>query len=191
MANIPVERTTSSFPWWLLILGALVLGLILWLVLRPATDDRARDTTTVTQTEETTQTPAVTEVPDQDRTQTRDVITAPARLVDTPDGRQLVGREVRFADMRVDVAYSDSVFYATHVDGPPGRRFFVVVGNPAPAPSPFSPPATLNIGDVVTVEGTIDEPQRDALQRWEIAEGERDRLMRLEDYYVSARQVTR
>lgn len=195
MANIPVERTGSSFPWWLVLLGLVALGAIIWFATRTTTDDTTRTAATQTTTQ-TTDDVIVSDsefIPDEGRTTTtapgatNGVLTNPARLVDVPATRDPAGREVRFTDMRVDVAYSDSVFYATHVDGPPNRRFFVVVGNPAPAPQ--GPPSTLQTGQVVTVEGVVREPSRDDLQRWDIAPAERDRLMRLEDYYVAARRV--
>ncbi|MGB3541700.1 hypothetical protein [Rubrivirga sp.] len=39
MANIPVERTASSPPWWLWLLGLLLLGLIGWLIASALGDD--------------------------------------------------------------------------------------------------------------------------------------------------------
>lgn len=193
MANIPVERTGSSFPWWLVLLGLVALGAIVWFATRSTTDDT--DRTAVTQTTDDAIVSDPGFISDEGRTTTtapgatNGVMTNPARLVDVPATRDPAGREVRFDNMRVEVAYSDSVFYATHADGPPGTRFFVVLGNPAPSPSPFTPPATLDIGEVVTIEGVVREPSRDDLQRWDIAPAERDRLMRLEDYYVAARRV--
>ena len=38
MAEIPVERK-DGFPWWLLLLGALLLGLLLWMFLASDNDD--------------------------------------------------------------------------------------------------------------------------------------------------------
>ena len=38
MAEIPVERK-DGFPWWLLLVGALLLGLLLWMFLASDNDD--------------------------------------------------------------------------------------------------------------------------------------------------------
>ena len=39
MANIPVERTSTGPPWWLWLLGLLLLGLIAWLIISGLSDD--------------------------------------------------------------------------------------------------------------------------------------------------------
>lgn len=39
MANIPVERTSSAPPWWLWLLGLLLLALIAWLIIAGLDDD--------------------------------------------------------------------------------------------------------------------------------------------------------
>ena len=39
MANIPVERTSTGTPWWLWLLGLLLLGLLLWFLIGAFGDD--------------------------------------------------------------------------------------------------------------------------------------------------------
>ncbi len=39
MANIPVERTSTGTPWWLWLLGALLLALLLWFLISALGDD--------------------------------------------------------------------------------------------------------------------------------------------------------
>lgn len=185
MANIPVERTdrAGGTPWWAWLLGLLVLIGLIWLVASLLSDDRP-DRERVA----TADTTAVAPAPATTTTDTG-VLTDPRVLADAPDTRVYAGREVRLSDMRVEVAYSDSVFYAVPADHPVDRRFFVVVGNPV-TPG-IGGPATLNVGDRVTVHGRLEEPARNDLERWDIAADERDRLTRLEDYYVRATRVDR
>jgi hypothetical protein len=183
MANIPVERTerTGGFPWWGWLLGLLLLIGLIWLL---SSAFRGDDPAPVATADTTAVAPGPVTQP-----QDTEVLTDPRVLAAAPDARLYEGRDVRLADMRVEVAYSDSVFYAVPADDPVDRRFFVVVGNPA-TPG-IGGPATLNVGDVVTVHGRLEEPARNELERWDIAADERDRLMRFEDYYVRARQVNR
>jgi hypothetical protein len=180
VANIPVERTGNSggTPWWVWLLGALILLALIWFLVSQMTgDDRDRAPATA---------PPTTAV-DPARPADTGPITDPRMLADAPDGRTMAGRQVQLSNMRVEVAYSDSAFYAVPADHPVDRRFFVVVGNPA-TPG-IGGPSTLQVGDVVTVHGTVHEPTRNDLQRWDIAENERDRLMRYEDYYIRADRV--
>ena len=39
MANIPVERTSTGTPWWLWLLGALLLALLAWFLISALSDD--------------------------------------------------------------------------------------------------------------------------------------------------------
>jgi hypothetical protein len=182
MANIPVERTerTGGFPWWGWLLGLLLLIGLIWLL---SSAFRGDDRTPVTTTDTTAVAPGP--VTQQDT----GVLTEPRVLADAPDPRLYAGREVRLANLRVEVAYSDSVFYAVPEGAPVNRRFFVVVGNPA-TPG-IGGPATLDVGDAVTVHGRLEEPARNELERWDVAADERDRLIRLEDYYIRATRVDR
>lgn len=185
MANIPVERTgsTGGTPWWAWLIGLLLLIGLIWLLASALTDDDMDTRTAAVDT-----TTAVTPAPTPTTTDT-EVLTDPVALANAPNTRVYDGRDVRFSDMRVEVAYSDSVFYAVPADDPVDRRFFVVVGNPA-TPG-IGGPATLEVGDRVTVHGRIDDTERDDLARWDIAADERDRLMRYEDYYVRATRIDR
>lgn len=179
MANIPVERTGSSgMPWWAWLLGLVLLLGLVWLIFMTTGDDTADTQTTAADTTEQAE-------------ERRDdgVLTDPVAVANAPNPRVYEGREVRFDDMRVEVAYSDSLFYAVPATEQVDRRFFVVLGDPGR----FGPTGATNlsVGDRVTVHGRLSPPDRDALQSWEVAEDERARLDRLEDYYIRAERVNR
>lgn len=185
MANIPVERTdrAGGTPWWAWLLGLIILIGLIWLLASLLTgDDPNPEPVTTTDTTAVAPAPGAQATGDE-------VITDVRRLADAPSARDFSDRQIRADSMRVEVAYSDSVFYAVPADYPTDRRFFVVVGDPD-TPG-IGGPATLNTGDLVTVHGTVREPQRDALEQWDITADERDRLMRLEDYYIRADRVER
>ena len=183
MANIPVERTSrgGGTPWWVWLLGLIVLIALIWLLAALLTNDDPADP--AVRDDPTMVDPAP---PPTDDTQ---VLTDPQVLTQAPDPRLYEGRQVRLQNMRVEVAYSDSLFYAVPAEDPVERRFFVVVGDPA-TPR-IGEPATIQEGEQVTVHGRIQEPTRNELDRWNITENERDRLMRLEDYYIRADRVQR
>jgi len=185
MANIPVEptgRTGGAVPWWAWLLGLIALIAVIWLVASALTGDgRDRAPVAATDTAAVAPAPVATD---------QGVLTDPVPLANAPNPRVYEGREVRFADMRVEVAYSDSLFYAVPAGDPVERRFFVVVGSPMVTPG-IAGPTTLNVGDRVTVHGRLEEPVRSDLDRWDIAADERARLDRLEDYYIRAQRVDR
>ena len=63
MANIPVEKTSTGTPWWLWLLGALLLALLLWFLVSALGDDDdavvATDPVETVEPMETVETPPV------------------------------------------------------------------------------------------------------------------------------------
>ena len=136
MARIPVERREGGgTPWWLWLIGAVLLIGVIWLLAEAFT---GRDEVDVGVTDP----PVVTD----QGVATGPAITTPSTLFEAPDARALAGRPVELADMRVEEVVDGNVFWVTATGLEEDRRLLVAVtGQQAPGQpgvAPGTPPGT-------------------------------------------------
>lgn len=151
MAKIPVEKKGggSIWPW---ILGALLLAALIFLLVSLLGDDEEEVEPVAADT---------TEVVDPGLAATG-AITSLATLTSTQDKSQLVGREVDLEGMRVESVVGDSSFFAVPSEGG-NQRLLVVMqgmgetGDPAGEPVGADGEYNVDEGDMVDVQGTIEE----------------------------------
>jgi hypothetical protein len=114
MANIPVEKK-SGFPWWLLLLGLLLLFLLAWFLWPDDDIDEVYEDEIV----EVTPVPVNT-----------GVITSWAELQNVAERRNLVGRTVNIDNLVAARVSGDSTFFVAPDMNTQGRdRLFVVLQN--------------------------------------------------------------
>ena len=150
MAKIPVEKKgggTSIWPW---ILGALLLIALIWLLFSLLGDgEDAVD-------EQTTEMVEGTGV-------AGGTITSMAGLREAQGRNAIVGRDVDLENMRVESVVGDSSFFVTPANGGAGERLLVVLqglgetGDPNTAQVGADGEYNLNEGDMVDVQGTIEQ----------------------------------
>ena len=151
MAKIPVEKKSggSIWPW---IIGLLLLAGLIWLLFELLGNDDDVDLA-----EEDT----VEMIEDDDRA-TAGVITSMATLTSMQDKSALIGREVDLSNLRVESVVGDSSFFAVPSEGG-NQRLLVVLqglgetGDPANAPVGADGEYNVDVGDMVDVEGTIEQ----------------------------------
>ncbi len=115
MANIPVEKK-SGFPWWLLLLGLLLLGLLAFFLWPNDDVDEVYE-------DEVVQVDPVEPV-------STGLITSWAELQNVAERRNLVGREVAIDDLVVTRVSGDSTFFvAPEMNTEDRDRLFVVLRN--------------------------------------------------------------
>jgi hypothetical protein len=115
MANIPVEKK-SGFPWWLLLLGLLLLALLaffLW------PDDEE-----VYEVED-----EVVAVDPVEPIETTGVITSWSELQNVADRQNLVGRRINIDNLIATRISGDSTFFVGDRTTPESERLFVVLRN--------------------------------------------------------------
>lgn len=115
MANIPVEKK-SGFPWWLLLLGLLLLALLAFFLWPDDEIEEVYDDEIV----------AVDPV---EPIETTGVITSWAELQNVAERRNLVGRRVNIDDLTVTRVSGDSTFFVGDRTTPESERLFVVLRN--------------------------------------------------------------
>lgn len=180
MANIPVEKTGSGTPWWLWLLGLLLLALLIWFLIGAFDDD---DEVAVVDPVETVDPvePAV-EGP----------ITSIAELA---DGRNMIGREVDLDDIRVITLTGDSSFFAgAGADAAVDAGALVVLQGMNESESLPPPPTgtdgmyNVDEGDTVSIEGVITAFDETTPDYADLPAADRDRAMR-SGVYINATSV--
>lgn len=185
MANIPVEKERSK-PWWLWLLGAILLIGLIWLIAELFDDDAeepyvAEDTVTVVDpvTPVTPVAPAET-----------GAITSIAELA---DGRAAIGREVRLEDVRVITLTGDSSYFVgSGTNGDEGA--LVVLENLgesetyAAGPDGSDGRYNINAGEVIDVYGVVAAFDESVPDYADMPGADRDRAMR-SGVYINANRV--
>ncbi len=154
MADIPVEKKSGT-PWWLWLLGLLVLAALIWLLIGLFNDDE--DEADVDLGDDTNQ---VDPAPVED-VAAAGLITSVATITEADDPVSLAGRQVQLSDMRVSSVLGDSAFYAT----PEGddRRFLIALNEVIPSgPDDVEGRYDVTEGQLVDVDGAIRELTREA-----------------------------
>ena len=182
MARIPVEKKGGT-PWWLWLLGLLLLVGLIWLVAGLLDNDpegvEVVDVDPVETYEEPSNvTPAAT----------TGMITSIATILDAEDKTALAGRQVQLSNLRVTEVIGDSTFYVTPENAPTDRRLFVALDEVIPAP-PESVEGRYDVtqGQVVTLHGTLRALQRTDPGVWGITSQEAQRMMDDEIYLRAQR----
>ena len=152
MAKIPVEHKSggSIWPW---IIGALLLAGLIFLLFTLLGDDEddvelaAADTT---------------EMVEGRGLEDAGVITSLATLTSMQDKSALVGRAVDLTNMRVESIAGDSSFFVVPSEGGDQRMLVVLQGlgesgDPANAPVGADGEYNVEAGDMVDVQGTIEQ----------------------------------
>lgn len=100
MARIPVERERKGSPWWLWLLGLLLLAGLIWLLADLFSPDRPADEVVEGEVEEVEPTTPAEGA----------VITDPMQIVNAREPASMVGRPVELENMRVVAVQGDSIF---------------------------------------------------------------------------------
>ena len=166
MAKIPVEQKPAT-PWWLWILGLLLLGGIIWFAFTALDGDEELDEIAV---EDTTEYVAPAE-----ETPTTGTLTSIAGILDVSDLTTLTGRSVQLNDVNVTSLRGDSTFWisAPNTD----RKLFVVLENMGESESFVAPPGAdgvyhVNEGDTIDLDGTIERLGPNDPDRWSLTQDE-------------------
>ncbi|GEM_PF-3583306 len=183
MARIPVEHERRGSPWWLWLLGLLLLAGLIWLLAELFEPSRPSDEVVEGEVRREQPTPPAEGA----------AITNPEQIVNATEPASLVGRRVQLDSMRVVASQGDSIFVvepanamargaaptpnatdtadAMDTTGAGGmaadttdNRILVVhrgMGTTSPTPSADSANAMagadVTTGDVVRITGTVQE----------------------------------
>lgn len=213
MARIPVERERGGSPWWLWLLGLLLLAGLIWLLAELFGPDETADEVVEGEAEQAEPT-----APSGGA-----VITDPAQILTTTEPASLVGRRVELEGLRVVAAQGDSLYVvemagattgdtaasptgaelpdamdtteagAADADTTMNNRILVVrrdMGATSPGPATGDPSMPdVTVGDMVRVEGTIQELDETMVQRLNIPGVDMDELAQ-NGLYIAAEEIT-
>lgn len=170
MARIPIEERSSGSPWWLWLLGLILLAGIIWLVAGLFDEPDAEVLAT---TPDPIEAPAYEPEP-----MVTGAITSVATILDADDPATLAGRDVQLDGMRVTEVIGDSTFYVTPTDASADRRLFVVLDEQMNEP-PADVEGRYDVteGQMVTVMGSLRELERTDPDVWGITGNEAERMM--------------
>lgn len=187
MANIPIERKSGGTPWWLWLLGALLLLGILLFAIRgcddnnPATEDGLVEDTTAAD-------PNAGIDPNNPAGLGTAFSTVDDVFADTTNLAAMVGRDVTLTDVPVQGVAGDSTFYVTAANG---QRLLVVLeglGESESGPGDGSDGAqNINDGDRLNLTGRLERLDDGA--RYGLAGADLDRVGR-QGIYLRARRVS-
>ena len=124
MANIPVERTSTGTPWWLWLLGLLLLALLAWFLISALSDDDD-DVAVVDDTEVVDVAPAPV-VAEPVTTEDQLYAVDGGEMEGVTVTRLEPGTPVTLRDIQVLRVNGDSTFWIGRDDG---RRYLVVLSN--------------------------------------------------------------
>ena len=185
MANIPVERERST-PWWLWLLGLLLLAALIWLIAELLDDDA--DDAYVAEDHVTAVDPVAPV--ETDTAGTAGAITTIAGLA---DGQAAIGREVRLDDVRVLTVTGDSSYFVgSGTDTDTGA--LVVLENLGESETFASGPEgtdgryNVDEGDVIDVDGVVAAFDASTPDYTDMPAADRDRAMR-SGVYINAQRV--
>ncbi len=185
MANIPVERTGGT-PWWLWLLGLLLLIGLIWFLAELFTDD---DDEVAVVDDVTAVDPVDFDCPAIGA----DVVTSPDQLMNV-GGADLMGCQVDLQNVRVLSLTGDSSFVVgTSPD--PERGILVVLRNMNESESLPAPPTgrdgdyNIDVGETLSIDGEIMSFSGTAPDYAEMDTADRDRILR-SGLYVAARSVS-
>lgn len=170
MARIPIEERSSGSPWWLWLLGLILLAGVIWLV---AGLFDGPDAEVVAVEPDPIEAPAY-----ETDAMTTGEITSVATILDAANPATLAGREVQLAGMRVTEVVGDSTFYVTPTDASTDRRLFVVLDEQMNEP-PANVEGRYDVteGQMVTVMGSLRALERTDPDVWGITGNEAQRMM--------------
>ncbi len=187
MANIPVERTSTGTPWWVWLLGLLLLIGLIWFIAELVGDD---DDDYVAEDPVGVVDEPTTVVAEPVETTGADAITSIAGLA---EGRTSIGRQVNLDNVRVITVTGDSSFF---IGSSPGAEdgALVVLENLGEsetyATGPEGADGRYNVdeGDMVDVEGVIAAFDESVPDYADMTAADRDRAMR-SGIYINAQDV--
>lgn len=185
MANIPVEQTRTGPPWWLWLLGLLLLAGLIWLIAELLDDD-----TDVADVE------TVDPIETVDPVDSVDPAVGPiTSIAELADGRNAVGREVDLDDVRVLTLTGDSSFFAGAGPDAATEAGALVVLQGMNESASLPPPPTgadgeynVDEGDVVSLEGVLAAFDETAPDYADLPAADRDRALR-SGVYINATDV--
>lgn len=176
MANIPVERTSSPFPWWILIIGLIVLAGGAYIAGDLIFDDD--DDSILHDDVETVAVAPVAPVPviaPADARQDGATLTSVDRIIAAP--LSVVGAKVAIPNLHVTDVVGDKTFYVTAKDTSSDHRFFVLLNEQATPDHPgVEGRYDVNAGQVVTLYGTVERLNDSDRSKWNITEAEAERM---------------
>lgn len=177
MANIPVERTPSPFPWWLLAVGLAVVAVGAYIVGDVLFDDDDDDL--YDDDHETVAVapiaPAVPDEPVHTEPAESAKLTSVARIVAAP--LTVVGSEIAIPNMHVTDVVGDKTFYVTANNHSSDQQFFVFLDEQATPDDPgVEGRYDVNAGQTLTVYGSVQKLDESDRDKWNITETEAQRL---------------
>ncbi len=189
MANIPVERTGGT-PWWLWLLGLLLLIGLIWFLAdlfsddEDEVDDLGEDVEVFDDgIDDDLDTDMVEELP------MNGALTSLAMLANADE---LIGREVDLEGVRVTSLAGDSTFFVTQPSTGSDRQALVVLeglGEWRNGPGDGSDGAyDINVGNVLDIEGEIVRYNPGAPGTSQLAGADAERVLR-EGIYIRAENI--
>lgn len=188
MARIPVERDRGGSPWWLWLIGLLVLVGIIWII----AELFERDTVPTNEVAEgaTEQVQPVAPMATPNTGMEAGTITDLDTVLAASDKAALAGRPVQLDSLKVTSVVGDSTFYVTPVNAPDtDRRMFVVLEEQIPAPpDPVEGRYNVTPGQILSLSGTLDQVRSDDPQRWGIT-GQEAQQLQNDQVYLRAQRL--
>lgn len=185
MANIPVERTGGT-PWWLWLLGLLLLALLIWFLIGLFDDDEVE----VATVDDVGVVDTPTGMDDMDGATDAGAISSLAELA---SGTVNVGRPVDLDNMRVLTLTGDSSLFVGPSQDPEQGVLIVLQGmneSESLSPPPTGRDGEFNIdeGEVISLRGVVAAFDETVPDYAEMPAADRDRVQR-DGVYINANSI--
>jgi hypothetical protein len=193
MARIPVEHERKGSPWWMWLLGLLLLAGVIWLLAELFDNEEVVEDPIVEGVEEVEPVAPV-----------GGLIVEPMEITEATDPDAFIGRQVQFEMMRVVSVPGDSVFVMEKADtaaseiageneelvGSMNNRILVVLNENIPAP-PDSVEGEVNVNpdQIVRITGQVQQLDDQMLQMWNLPETDIQEIAQ-NRLYVRAEEVS-
>ena len=182
MAKIPVEKRSGT-PWWLWLLGLLLLAGLIWLLIGLFNDDADEADVALNDTTE-----QVVEEPMQGAgAAATGAITSAATLFGASSVQSMVGREVDLSGLSVGSVMGDSTFVVSPQSG--SGQMLVALNEVIPAAPPGAEGRyDVTEGQTIDLAGTVREMSQQEMQDWGLTSGDLGDVN--QNAYVRAQRIS-
>ena len=161
MAKIPVEQKSGT-PWWLWLLGLLLLAGLIWLLIGLFNDDANEADVALSDTTEQT----VGEPMQGTEAATTGAITSAAALFGASNMQSMVGREADLSGLSVGSVIGDSTFVVSPQDG--SGQMLVALNEVVPTSPSGTTEGRYDVteGQTIDLAGTVREMTQQEMDAW-------------------------